>query len=29
MKDGVDVFVYVKHEDAGKGPKYARALLGE
>jgi len=27
MKDGVDVFVYVKHEDAGKGPKYARALL--
>lgn len=26
---GVDVYAYVKHEDAGKGPKYARALLGE
>lgn len=25
---GVDVYVYVKHEDAGKGPKYARQLLG-
>lgn len=27
-KAGVDVYVYVKHEDAGKGPKYARLLLG-
>jgi uncharacterized protein YecE (DUF72 family) len=26
---GVDVYVYVKHEDAGKGPKYARELLGK
>jgi uncharacterized protein YecE (DUF72 family) len=29
MKKGVDVYVYVKHEEAGKGPKYARALLGQ
>lgn len=29
MDGGVDVYVYVKHEDAGKGPKYARALLGK
>jgi uncharacterized protein YecE (DUF72 family) len=28
-KAGVDVYVYVKHEDAGKGPKYARLLLGK
>jgi len=26
---GVDVYVYVKHEDAGKGPKYVRQLLGK
>ena len=26
-KQGVDVYCYVKHEDAGKGPKYARQLL--
>jgi len=26
---GVDVFAYVKHEDAGKGPKYVRQLLGK
>jgi len=26
-KRGVDVYCYVKHEDAGKGPKYARQLL--
>ena len=25
----VDVYVYVKHEDAGKGPVYARQLLGK
>ena len=27
MKKGVDVYCYVKHEEAGKGPKYARQLL--
>jgi uncharacterized protein YecE (DUF72 family) len=26
-QQGVDVHCYVKHEDAGKGPKYARQLL--
>jgi len=26
-KQGVDVYCYVKHEDAGKGPRYARQLL--
>jgi uncharacterized protein YecE (DUF72 family) len=26
-QQGVDVYCYVKHEDAGKGPKYARQLL--
>lgn len=26
-KQGIDVYCYVKHEDAGKGPKYARQLL--
>jgi len=26
-KQGVDVYCYVKHEVAGKGPKYARQLL--
>jgi uncharacterized protein YecE (DUF72 family) len=25
---GLDVYVYLKHEDAAKGPAYARALLG-
>ncbi len=25
---GLDVFAYFKHEDAGRGPAYARALLG-
>src|SRR6266566_3871356 len=25
---GVDVYAYCKHEDAGKGPGYARQLLG-
>ena len=29
MEQGVHVYVYVKHEDAGKGPKYARQLLGK
>ena len=24
---GADVFVYFKHEEAGKGPVFARALL--
>jgi len=28
LNQGVDVYVYVKHEDAGKGPAYARQLLG-
>jgi len=28
-KQGVDVYCYVKHEDAGKGPSYARQLLGK
>lgn len=27
--EGVDVFAYFKHEDAGKAPAYARKLLGE
>jgi len=27
LGQGVDVYCYVKHEDAGKGPKYARQLL--
>lgn len=27
-KQEIDVYCYVKHEDAGKGPKYARQLLG-
>jgi uncharacterized protein YecE (DUF72 family) len=26
---GIDVYAYIKHEDAGKGPAYARQLLGE
>jgi uncharacterized protein YecE (DUF72 family) len=25
---GLDVYAFVKHEDAGKGPAYCRALLG-
>jgi uncharacterized protein YecE (DUF72 family) len=25
---GKDVYVYIKHEDAGKGPAYARVVLG-
>ena len=25
---GLDVYVYIKHEDAGKGPAYARIVLG-
>ncbi|MGH9579584.1 MAG: DUF72 domain-containing protein, partial [Terriglobales bacterium] len=29
LGQGVDVYVYVKHEDAGKGPAYARQLLGK
>jgi uncharacterized protein YecE (DUF72 family) len=27
IEKGIDVYCYVKHEDAGKGPKYARQLL--
>jgi uncharacterized protein YecE (DUF72 family) len=27
-RDGVDVYVYCKHEDEGKAPAYARRLLG-
>ena len=26
--EGVDVYAYLKHEDAGKAPKFARELLG-
>ena len=29
LGQGVDVYAYCKHEDAGKGPAYARRLLGE
>ena len=28
-KQGVDVYAYCKHEDAGKAPAYARQLLGK
>jgi len=29
LKQGVDVYAYCKHEDAGKAPAYARQLLGK
>lgn len=29
MKQGVDVYVYCKHEDEGKAPEYARQILGK
>lgn len=29
LGDGVDVYVYCKHEDAGKAPAYAKQLLGK
>lgn len=29
LAQGTDVYVYFKHEDAGKAPAYARQLLGE
>ena len=29
LAQGVDVYVYFKHEDAGKAPAYARQLLGK
>jgi len=29
LAQGIDVYAYCKHEDEGKGPAYARALLGE
>ncbi len=28
LAQGIDVYVYLKHEDAGKAPAYARQLLG-
>jgi len=29
LAEGVDVYVYFKHEDAGKAPAYARQLVGK
>ncbi len=29
VNDGVDVYAYCKHEDAGKAPAYARQLIGK
>jgi uncharacterized protein YecE (DUF72 family) len=29
LDQGIDVYAYCKHEDAGKGPAYARQLLGK
>src|SRR5579885_2090877 len=29
MKQGVDVFAYCKHEDEGRAPKFAKAILGK
>jgi len=29
LVQGIDAYVYCKHEDAGKGPAYARQLLGK
>jgi uncharacterized protein YecE (DUF72 family) len=29
LSQGIDVYVYCKHEDAGKGPAYARQILGK
>jgi uncharacterized protein YecE (DUF72 family) len=29
LAQGVDVYAYFKHEDAGKAPAYARQLLGK
>jgi len=29
LAQGVDVYVYCKHEDSGKAPAYARQLLGQ
>jgi uncharacterized protein YecE (DUF72 family) len=29
LDQGVDVYVYCKHEDEGKGPAYARTILGK
>jgi hypothetical protein len=28
MSQGIDVYVYCKHEDEGKAPAYARNILG-
>lgn len=29
LAEGVDIYAYAKHEDAGKAPAYARQLLGK
>jgi uncharacterized protein YecE (DUF72 family) len=29
LSQGIDVYIYFKHEDAGKAPAYARQLLGK
>jgi len=29
LRQGIDVYVYCKHEDAGTAPEYARRLLGQ
>ena len=29
LDQGVDVYVYCKHEDEGKGPAYARTILAK
>ncbi len=29
LAQGIDVYVYCKHEDEGKGPAFARAILGK
>jgi len=29
LRQGIEVYVYCKHEDAGKAPAYARRLLGQ
>ena len=29
LGEGIDVYVYCKHEDSGKAPEYARKLLGK
>jgi len=29
LAEGIDIYVYCKHEDSGKAPDYARQLLGK